>query len=243
MGTLRTTTHPWFRGQADVTWNLTPGLYRGWAQSEYEREMLRDFRLRSSGFVDRLPRLDLEWLFIMRHHAMPTRLLDWTESYLTALYFAVEDYHNEADAGVWVLEPWSLNETAIEQRTVPTAEHPRLADYVLDSDPINFSREVKAELPVAVRPLRTSSRIIAQKGTFTIHGRLPEGLDVIVERINSSEQTQASVKLEKIVIDGAKKRALLEQLYLAGVSQSVLFPDLDGLCREISFRYSKDFFR
>ncbi|MFY9557082.1 MAG: FRG domain-containing protein, partial [Blastocatellia bacterium] len=121
---LATTTHPWFRGQAKASWSLIPGLYRGWIHSFYERELVRDFRLRSKSYLDQQPLNDLEWLFVMQHYGMPTRLLDWTESHLFALYFAVSHRAASGDAAVWILDPWSVNYHAINLESVPTADHP-----------------------------------------------------------------------------------------------------------------------
>src|SRR5262249_45385210 len=48
-----------------------------------------------------------QWLFLARHAGLPTRLLDWSESALIALYFALKDNTNPV---VWMLNPLDLND-------------------------------------------------------------------------------------------------------------------------------------
>jgi hypothetical protein len=235
-----TTTHPWFRGQSDASWHLIPKIYRPECNPHYEREMFRDFKLRSSAFLTRIPSLDIEWLFIMQHYGMPTRLLDWTESHLHALYFAVVNARDSNDACVWILDPWSLNQYTIGMITIPSSSVKLFNDYVLPLDSNPLVRWVKGPLPIAVRPLQNTPRIVAQKGTFTIFGRDKQSLD---ELATKTKRNNAKIRLKRLLVNGSDKHKILKQLILSGVTQSVLFPDLDGLSKEISFRYSEEYFR
>ena len=241
-GHLTSRTHPWFRGQSDASWQLTPRLYR--SDSEHplvERELIRDFKLRATAFLDRIPSNDLELLFIMQHHGMPTRLLDWTESHLAALFFAVADDRSQTDAAVWILAPASMNAAAKSGpgRKVPMSSAPVFRDYAisdLDANPI--IRTVSAAEPLAVRPSRSTPRIVAQKGMFTIHGRDRMSLN------NYSFGRQGETEwLDGIIIPAESRKHVKKDLLLAGVSYSSLFPDLDGLCREIQYRYSESYLR
>ena len=229
---VHTTTHLWYRGQARASWDLAPGLYRGGVNPKREREMLRDFKQKARQFLSEPPRSDLEWLFWMQHYGLPTRLLDWTENNLCALYFAVSDYGSGQDACVWILDPWSLNSQAIGRQSVPSTESASLQRWC----PQPGAPQPLPAVPVALRPIYSSPRIQAQRGTFTLHGSDHRG--IVEQHRNGSLGKTAFLPLP---IEGASKKRILGQLFRAGTTAFTLFPDLEGICGEIRFRYSDDY--
>ena len=237
---MTSTTLPWYRGQSDSRWDLMPSMYRGDWDYEREREMARDFRLRALIDIEHKPRTYLGWLFVMQHHGLATRLLDWTESSLVALYFAVEDYNKDSDAIVWVFHPWKLNESqeSYGQSSVPQMNKEIDENYSYPTHTIPCPTigppKVQKELPMALRPAHTTRRIIAQRGQFTIHGNEPIGL-------NQIPKTRIDLNLKKLLIRKDSKMHILQELYRLGVTRHSLFPDLDGLAKEIAIRYSNDF--
>jgi FRG domain-containing protein len=230
--TLSSTTLPWFRGQGSNEWGLIPGLYRGGMIPVFEREMVRDFRLSAALYLDREPASNIEWLFVMQHYGAPTRLLDWTENSLAALYFAVEEPNLRTSPCVWVLDPWSLNQISLGAASIPSSDHPALDNYVVSDTALQIVRRVKADLPAAVRPLRATRRILAQKGVFTIHGNRLIRLNEI------SHEAGKRIRLEIIVIAAECRKEIKRQLATVGITAATLFPDLEGICREVAYRYS-----
>lgn len=233
----KVTTTPWFRGHAKQNWSLTPSIYRQKDLAIYERDIIRDFKLLSRTFLNsNYPEDDFEWLYLMQHYGLPTRLLDWSESSLIGLFFAVEKYWVEENATVWVLSPRVFNHLVLEDtNTVPVANSPYLSNHLIkpDDGPIP-TRKVEARYPLAMRPTKNSKRILAQRGVFTVHGSKNISLsDFISQKNRFGLQV-----LYRIDIDKNFKLDILKQLYQAGISHSVLFPELPGISTEILNRYT-----
>ena len=119
---------PWFRGECITKENiqyydpLLPKLYRECEENNArynENKLLQHFRMKapvfSSGLVPERGETD-KWLFLAQHVGLPTRLLDWTESAMVALYFALKENRAEKRF-VWMLDPISLNRESAASNT------------------------------------------------------------------------------------------------------------------------------
>jgi hypothetical protein len=216
---------PWFRGVSDERYSLVPGVYRPpIADSEdFDEDDYRDeFTLRAYRYLADTatpPRTDWDWYFLMQHYGMPTRLLDWSEGGAHALYFALRD-RRETDAAVWMLDPFWLNQKVAGWAPYILDVTQRRAQRYLRP---TFSADTLPWLPMAIQPPFQSPRITAQKGMFTIHGRATKGL----------EQYRFGDHLVKVVIPRGSATRMMDQLATLGITETVVFPELEALSREI----------
>lgn len=82
--------------------------------------------------------------------------------------------------------------------------------------------------PVALYGAHNSARIVAQQGVFTIFGRDAKPM----EEVFSAENFPANC-LTKLVLSESVISPLRKSLLNQGITESVVFPDLEGLAREI----------
>lgn len=209
----------WYRGQSRASWTLVPFIGRNAAHGAAELTTIKIFKQRSRPYLIDRPDTEWEWIFLMQHHRAPTRLLDWSESPLVGLYFALASTENDdEDAALWFLDPVALNKESGHNRAfgrdiLAFDIDEQLNEYLPDK----VNARVSRLNPVAAIGPRNSARMVAQSGTFTI---------MHVEAI-PVEEVGARNHIWRMIIPAAAKANLRQELNLIGVNEALLFPDLD----------------
>jgi FRG domain len=226
--------HIWFRGNADKTWELTPKIFRTTNEISVkdEAELYGEFLRRAYSLA---PSLTAGWhsYFLMQHHGIPTRLLDWTDSALTALYFAIRN--SKTDAAVWAVNPlWLNGKTVNRYALVEPSLDPMAVAFMVDA--VHASIEDHKEdgaarlLSIAVRPPWVSMRMFAQRSLFTLHG----AQNIPIEQYPFVRRNSP---LCRIVIPVKQREDFLVGLRSCGVTETTIYPDLDGLAKELITEY------
>lgn len=210
---------PFFRGHGDSSWSLMPALGRYVlgvdALKAVEQNTYYDFLVRAGDLIP--PGRD-PWsiLFAMQHHGLPTRLLDWSETFGVALYFALRE--GEGDCTIWVLDPFRLNKITTKRDEIL---HPTDLKRSYDSYYIEKVEPLEGDV-VAISPLRHNPRVFHQRAGFTLHDNLKRPLEDLYPEALTRIDIKAEVRTEAARF-----------LTLSGISEFSLFPDLDGLAREL----------
>lgn len=235
---------PWFRGHTDVRYKLLPSILRCGNEVQ-EFTLTKKFRLMAPGYGATIEtgRLD-RWLFLMQHHGAPTRLLDWTESVLVATFFATEKAAEseviENDAAVFALDPMALNAAAGLKEAdgspyfpVTWSQNPVLQTikfaFGTQNEPVDGKPMSYLELPSAIYPSTIHARIASQKGCFTLHG----GDKRDFEAIFIGHSLVHDGRLLKYRIPKGDVREIFRSVCDLGITYASLFPDLDGLARDM----------
>jgi hypothetical protein len=194
-----------FRGQPQ-NWPLRPAIGRNSERykPDTEAKLLSEFKRLGRPYMPQANSMtEWDWLFVAQHHGLPTRLLDWTVNPLVAAYFACKPSARGKKDGTI---------TTIETR------HSGLIDVEVQDDPLSL------ESTAFVYPSSVVSRIVAQRGLFSVHAT-----PTVPWRVPNQRQTfviPANVK-------GEFQRLLMD----FGVDAHLLMTDLDGLTATLKTKY------
>lgn len=244
----------YFRGINKASYTLLPRLYRSENLNLDERNLLYRFQVQALSHLSQRPSSDWEWYFIAQHYGLPTRLLDWTENLFVGIYFALYDIvRNKSFAEVtssqatslpessgtpdgpviWILDADDLNRVTAGDASSFIPEGDFTAEWLPENiekgKPHQVDEEdvtITNEKPIALLPPRTTNRIIAQQGVFTIHGT---GLEPLESYYGSGENE----RLAKIIISPQAVGKVWRDLLLCGVHHFAVFPELEKLSEHI----------
>jgi FRG domain len=171
----------WFRGEASLSFKLVPTLCRPPCSLDKESTLIKRFRQNAFPFLHSIPKTEWEWLFLMQHYGVQTRLLDWSEHPLVALYFAVNQQDRWHEKGrLWCFLPKVFN-SAKHHVTTPTAGDILCFDVDHELEEFLPSKMGAAGArilpPIAAIASQQFHRIYAQHGVFTVFHRKPEPLE------------------------------------------------------------------
>lgn len=232
---LKGNEEPWYRGSNSTAFQLLPSLFwrtKDWdaeEQDDYESDIFFEFQARARQLHER-GLSDWDYLFFMRHHGIPTRILDWTDAFGMALYFALDGYQPIPNGDlpcVWILNPYALNLDTWDTRDLVQPE--RLGDVEGYEEPWDYGDLLRGEDdwelegPLAIYPLQISDRMRAQRGWFTFFGSTRAPLEV------QYPDLVARIDLDPAVLSPAR-----EFLDLAGLRPYSIYPDLDHLAQEVA---------
>jgi hypothetical protein len=236
-----------FRGHSHQLHQLVPGLFRSKSiKGKYISDDLWDaeystfyeFRARAKE-VHQGNLSDWDILFYMQHHGCKTRLLDWTENFGVALYFALKGPRNaDFSPTIWMLNPYALNE---KYHVVRDLYSPEFLDTYADdgeiytySEILNDWEDFDWEKPIAIYPIRRVDRLTTQGGYFTIHGYDIRPLETIIPPKHNIWR--------KIVLPSEAIGDAEDFLEMAGINDFTMFPDLDGLAQYLNRKYFNPFY-
>lgn len=210
-----------FRGQQQ-DWPLIPKIGRLKHKKQLrptELDMLKSLIRTGHAYLNNLNpynehgQISIDLVAFAQHNGMATRLLDWTQNPLAALWFAVRkppaiDRSNIQFSGVvWIYYGVDTPRVSLHSTAFPTEEI------------------------VICRPTHVTNQITAQQGAFTIHG-YKENKNSFLPMESCDPYRR---RLTKIIVPPEKFADIRFQLDRCGINEASMFPGVGGLCKHIEW--------
>lgn len=239
-----------FRGQPKDYGTLVPSFQREFSRQSYgtaeviERKLIDAFRTHYSRLQDRSADMpapdqiavgyDLRCLSVMQHYEIPTRLLDWTSDYWTAVYFACTS-HPDRTAELWIYDRRIFDEGRSADPSLASlldrSRYPPLEPALLS----RRGEKLIVELDPSITPRmeRQFAHHTVSANVFADHAPL-----LYEEQTKAPGLPDPPNMLRRILVDAAcKGKALQYMAEYKDITASTVFPDVVGLGRYLRWQF------
>jgi hypothetical protein len=207
-----------FRGQSQ-DYPLLPKLARTYNEDRFdgdffetEKAMLYEFE-RQAAIYTSAAMTEWELMSLAQHYGMATRLLDWTENPLLAMWFAVsKPAKDKKPAVVCVLNPED-------------------DDFLDVKAGVTVSEIKRTKILI---PRHSNARVRVQAGLFTVHfiGERDQKFTPLASNKHFKK------KLDKFIVPAENFAAIRRDLDRCGINSGTMFPDLSGLAAHIEWKHT-----
>lgn len=260
-----------FRGQSNSKWALSTSIERhiatlhsadSWRNNthrEYEKKMLKEFKWKYPIYEQHnIPKYEdnIEWLSIMQHYGVPTRLLDFSKSLYVAMFMAINGCIEEyEDASIWMFNKKILTIHSYN------SDKSRTGSYISDSDLKDhcykdansvLNGEKSEQLLFLIEPKIGFERISRQQGVFVMPSQIDNPFENVLQKFCNMETQQKlnsqvlikysydhpdpldKISLIKINIPFKYKYLIMQSLEHMNITAEILYSGLDGLAKYVS---------
>ena len=230
----------WYRGHTMSSYRLEPSLYRNkkevitgdkYIQFRHyelndENLAIKEFKKRLNGKYDSQKLRDIDYLYLMQHNGIETRLLDFTTNPLIALFFSVVepkcinkkkeeiyslDEFSEEYSSVFCINPKIINEITFG------------INKIIDLSYVKFAKIQNLRTPICVEPSNPDidNRLKIQNGKFILFGKEVNPLDWY----DVPRKTML-----KIMIPNSRRERILYYLDKKfNINYTTIYPDMEGV--------------
>jgi len=232
-----------YRGHSDQAWKLESTLERilqdnfSTRSEKYEQYSLYEFQSKFHLYdkSNKVPNTKIEWLSIMQHYGVPTRIIDFTLSPYVALYFALENTAAKSDGHLAI---YAINYRDIIKTSLSWLKR-QDGSIQLEYADLPYKTEVLCEQIEKhpgntlwiIEPNFSNLRLDRQAGCFLVSG---DTKMTVEELLKNSEY--AAIENYKYIVPVVLWDNLYTLLERLNITSRTIYGDLEGLAKSIKMR-------